>query len=890
MALWKPYRGNRTGLDTVEKHDGYVYFCTDDGSLFFDYVDSDGNLQRKQISAKDAETLMGKSLVELQSDWSVNDPASPAYIHNRPFYKTTEDKTYDLSTVSTGYELLPGFTVPHVGTTVALNVNGVNVEYVVKSSDIMGDYIGSKTFTNEEIENDLFSGWCISFSDYDQCASLYWAESTDVLVLPIVNITPIPEEFLPKAKMTFVSSAHNATEISDDDLKNIQVTVPVLNGSYGDEEVVCSPDGKLHLRHDYAIPVNIGAIELNSNTFTEGQFTIPYAGGTFQKLVVIDTYTKTKCEVIIDTAHISGVNSSVGIIDKTYTQALAYINGDLFTFETNAIDQDEAAPDTLTLTVKKSIPKTIQNGLDSKLNKNNPVGTGSLSMNRKSGSSEGISSTTLGYNNSASGVYAYAEGYNTSSSGYASHSEGVGTRTSRQAQHVQGRYNVLDTDASTHGKYAHIVGNGTALTACSNAHTLDWSGNAWFAGEVKVGGSGQDDSAAKTLATTDDLSWNALKDRPFYYVEDAIIYAATITTEDFGGFFAYMDQSDAVKSYPALVDGETYTVVFDGVSYSCVCVAGYLLGNLGLLEYGEDTGEPFGFMLYDGSAISVITTDTTSTQHSIQVTGPAIKTIDKMYFPELPYVTLQQGNQHWVNKGDFAQTNSNLTYKGQSYMTNHEYFLYFLTAEGIWQLNLVTSSYEQTPAMSSFRMNYSSSDGTLSFYWKDESNTTEITTYMYAYLYNVNTGNIIRRASGVQSVTIGAYIKKSHNVDFYINKNNPQTAEIVRSFDDYIESYSKDEVEAMIASIKPKSTTVTISASKWTGSTNPWSQTVTINGVTKNSKLDLGPTAQQIVALQNAGVALMLQNDSGVVTAWAIGNKPTTDYTINVLITEVHPV
>lgn len=66
MALWKPFKGNRTSLDATEKHDGYVYFCIDDGSLFFDYVDSDGNLQRKQISAKDAETIMGKSLDELK--------------------------------------------------------------------------------------------------------------------------------------------------------------------------------------------------------------------------------------------------------------------------------------------------------------------------------------------------------------------------------------------------------------------------------------------------------------------------------------------------------------------------------------------------------------------------------------------------------------------------------------------------------------------------------------------------------------------------------------------------------------------------------------------------------------------------------------------------------
>lgn len=66
MALWKPFRGNRADLDSIEKHDGYVYFCVDDESLFFDYTDADGVLQRKQISAANAETLCGMSLEELK--------------------------------------------------------------------------------------------------------------------------------------------------------------------------------------------------------------------------------------------------------------------------------------------------------------------------------------------------------------------------------------------------------------------------------------------------------------------------------------------------------------------------------------------------------------------------------------------------------------------------------------------------------------------------------------------------------------------------------------------------------------------------------------------------------------------------------------------------------
>lgn len=61
MALFKPFRGNRASLDAVEKHDGYAYFCTDDGSFHIDYTDENGNLQRKQINAKDAETLINLS-------------------------------------------------------------------------------------------------------------------------------------------------------------------------------------------------------------------------------------------------------------------------------------------------------------------------------------------------------------------------------------------------------------------------------------------------------------------------------------------------------------------------------------------------------------------------------------------------------------------------------------------------------------------------------------------------------------------------------------------------------------------------------------------------------------------------------------------------------------
>ena len=80
MALWKPFRGNRADLNAVEKHDGYVYFCVDDATLFFDYTDADGNLQRKQINAKEAENILGYSITTALNDSDAEIPTSKAVL------------------------------------------------------------------------------------------------------------------------------------------------------------------------------------------------------------------------------------------------------------------------------------------------------------------------------------------------------------------------------------------------------------------------------------------------------------------------------------------------------------------------------------------------------------------------------------------------------------------------------------------------------------------------------------------------------------------------------------------------------------------------------------------------------------------------------------------
>ena len=90
-----------------------------------------------------------------------------------------------------------------------------------------------------------------------------------------------------------------------------------------------------------------------------------------------------------------------------------------------------------------------------------------------------------------------------------------------------------------------------------------------------------------------------------------------------------------------------------------------------------------------------------------------------------------------------------------------------------------------------------------------------------------------------------------------------------------------------VTPVLPRVATITLPKSAWTGNANPYSQVVSVATVTVSTKIDLQPTAQQIVALNNEDIALIAQNDNGVVTVYALGGKPSADYTMQVLLTEV---
>lgn len=139
--------------------------------------------------------------------------------------------------------------------------------------------------------------------------------------------------------------------------------------------------------------------------------------------------------------------------------------------------------------------------------------------------SEGFQSKSYSYYSHAEGYkcmsvgsYSHAEGESTVSAGQGSHSEGYGTQANGKYQHAQGKWNIVDTN----NKYAHIVGNGTSDTNRANIHTLDWDGNAWFKGNVYVGGTS--DSTGEKLITEKEL------DSKLTYGTDDLIAGSELPT------------------------------------------------------------------------------------------------------------------------------------------------------------------------------------------------------------------------------------------------------------------------------------------------------------------------------------------------------------------------
>lgn len=176
---------------------------------------------------------------------------------------------------------------------------------------------------------------------------------------------------------------------------------------------------------------------------------------------------------IYETIVVTGDGFSISIMNKMGYNTKYYTDNTKCAYEIKLSDELLAAPPTIQI-LKMDIeyiptylmPKDLEILNSISVNRIGDIGTGSAA---------------IGYKNTASNDFTFAMGIQTTASAPGAHAEGGLTVAASQYQHVQGKYNVVDSN----GVYAHIVGNGTGKNNRHNAHTLDWQGNAWFAGEVQ---------------------------------------------------------------------------------------------------------------------------------------------------------------------------------------------------------------------------------------------------------------------------------------------------------------------------------------------------------------------------------------------------------------------
>ena len=193
----------------------------------------------------------------------------------------------------------------------------------------------------------------------------------------------------------------------------------------------------------------------------------------------------------------------------------------------------------------------------------------------------GQTSHAEGNQTTASGDYSHAEGDNATASGLVSHAEGSGTTAKGNNQHVQGKFNIADTTS------AHIVGNGSRYSNKSNAHTLDWNGNAWFAGDVYTGSTSgtNKDEGSKILATKEYVDSKTSAN----YTYDKVVYVlppSEVTTTT--GKTAFTQDSEA-RTFTAIgaITGEdpvTYENVITltaDVKNILIYSVGSLIGDMG---------------------------------------------------------------------------------------------------------------------------------------------------------------------------------------------------------------------------------------------------------------------------------------------------------------------
>ena len=470
----------------------------------------------------------------IRSDWNVNDPSQEGYIKNRTHWSKVEEK---LLLPETEYEFLDNSTMESAGITwyyADLTLPLSTADYTVGDTiKVLWDSTEYDVTLNEAWQDGLFGNLAIFYyiqtggsTNYPEgvidtgepfviwqgrCATLSTDTSHNICLVGVKEkIHKLDEKYLP-----------------DDIVRTDELATVATSGSYYDlNNTPTIPTNISQLTNDTGYLTSVPSqyvteTELKAKGYlrSETDPTVPSWAKASKKPTY--TYSEITDKPILVGKNVEGTGYT---IDNAYVAAGE--GAEIFNdYENNKASGQWSHAEGSNTTASGQWShaegsRTTASGMCShaegcrttaSAQQSHSEGFMSVASGNHSHAEGGVAkasgemSHAEGCYTESSGSCSHAEGWSTNAIGENSHAEGHGTIANGEQQHVQGRYNIEDTE----NKYAHIVGNGSQTSdggIRSNAHTLDWDGNAWFAGDVYVGstsGTNKDEGSVKLVKNGD---------------------------------------------------------------------------------------------------------------------------------------------------------------------------------------------------------------------------------------------------------------------------------------------------------------------------------------------------------------------------------------------------
>ena len=477
------------------------------------------------------------TIKDAKADWNQNDETAIDFVRNRTHYDSrvikTIEKTFENITESKPVKLADANI--DINRIVSYSMSGTDGEntYNIIVTDILIDdiseMVNKPTGSVFEIRSNEGRGPILDYfavpveiSDDGSGATVTYhglysmVDAGDILVKFEINIESgelkqIDSKFIPETDPSKIKDMYY--EEAGTDTKGLSYNIPITTEESTHEEIPFEVGQKwnVYTNGSTLYSENEEVKKTSDGTLYIGNYPTPAP-------YYITKTTVYALSVWINNAQVSSITiTCVESAKKIHKIPIRYLPDNVFTqdnapakFGMGSMSVVEGDSKANGMNAHAEGAGTFANGDYSHAEGNRTTASGESSHAEGAGTfANGDYSHAEGFATSARGHCSHTEGDNTTTYGLFSHAEGMGTVASAKSQHVQGEYNIPDAGTPTErGMYADIVGNGKSSRVLSNAYTLDWDGNGWFAGDVYVGstsGTKKDSGSKKLIKEGDDI-------------------------------------------------------------------------------------------------------------------------------------------------------------------------------------------------------------------------------------------------------------------------------------------------------------------------------------------------------------------------------------------------